>query len=295
MLTLRSIATVALVAMGQCSALAQMTVTFVGNNGVMLESAAGKVLIDSLFAHTDAFWTRLPPADRTKLFAAQEPFDGVRWSLTTHNHPDHYSTAAVNSFSAASPATEFLLPPQARGPFAANPRVLQFSVPFQTGSQTFSSPGIEIEVFHMEHFDQFGNDFSRVQDYTYLVSMGGAKLLHLGDVDFIPQNFAAFNFAERGIDAVVLPTFNTLITAENRELILNTIAPRQIIATHLRAGVLANELANVRQVYPNALIFTQPLIDTVVLGVPEPSSLVAASACLIGLGALSGHARRRTH
>lgn len=274
-------AALCLVTVIQGAAVAQMTVTFVGNNGVLLESPAGKVLIDSLFSHTDTFWTRLAPADRTRLFAAQAPFDGVRWSLTTHSHSDHHSAAAVNAFSAASPQTEFLLPPQARGPFAANPRVLQFTVPFQTASRTFSSPGIEIEVFHMEHFDQFGNDFSRIEDYTYLVTMGGVKLLHLGDVDFIPQNFAAFDFAQRGIDAVVLPTFNTLISAANRQLILDEVDPGLIIATHLRAGVLTSEIANVRRVYPEALIFTQPLVDSVVLGVPEPSSLVAAACVLL--------------
>ncbi len=160
--------------------------------------------------------------------------------------------------------------------------MLDVTVPFQTGSQVLTSPGIEIEVFHMEHFDQFGNDFSRVQDYTYLVTMGGVKLLHLGDVDYIPENFAAFDFPSREIDAVVLPTFNTLISEANRDVILASVAPKHIIATHLRAGQLVTEEANVRAVYPDASIFTQPLVDSITLvSVPEPSALFLAGLALL--------------
>lgn len=259
-------------------AAADLDVTFTGNNGVMLNAGGQSVLIDTMFSHTDSFWTKLSSEDRLKLFAAEAPFDDVRWSLTTHNHPDHHNTPAVNVFSNASPQTQFILPPQARGSLGGNAAVLDVTVPFQTGSQVFTSPGIEIEVFHMEHFDQFGNDFSRVQDYTYLVTMGGVKVLHLGDIDYIPENFAAFDFPSREIDAVILPTFNTLISEANRQVILASVAPKSIIATHLRAGQLATEMANVRAVYPDATIFTSPLIDSVTLvGVPEPGALVLAS------------------
>ncbi|WP_197524882.1 MBL fold metallo-hydrolase [Botrimarina hoheduenensis] len=253
---------------------AQMEVTFVGNNGVMLSAGGDSVLIDSLFTHTDPFWTRLPTAGRTALLRAESPFDNVRWSLTTHNHPDHFNAQAVRVFSGNSPETQFILSPQARGSVADVTSVVTIDVPFQNGSSTVTSPGIEIEIFHMEHFDQFGNDFSRVQDYTYLVTMGGVKLLHLGDVDYIPENFAAFDFPSRGIDGVVIPTFNTLLTSANRQVILDQVAPRHIFATHLRAGQLEQEAANVRALYPEATIFTESFQSFTIQPVPEPSGLL---------------------
>lgn len=280
---------IALLTIAASSADAQLEITYTGNNGVMLRAGGQSVLIDTLFSHTDSFWTKLSSEDRLKLFAAEAPFDDVRWSLTTHNHPDHHNAQAVRVFNGASPNTEFILSTQARNGLTTIPEVLDINPAFQTESVIVNSPGIEIEVFHMEHFDQFGNDFSRVQDFTYLVTMGGVKVLHLGDIDYIPENFDAFDFAARGIDAVVLPTFNTLISEENRGIILEEIAPKHIIATHLRAGQLATEMANVRAVYPDATIFTQPLLESITL-VPEPTTAALSVALAAGL---MGFVRRR--
>lgn len=271
-------------------AAAQLDVTFVGNNGVLLNAGGQSVMIDTLWNHTDNFWTHLETSvQRNDLFTAQAPFDDVRFALTTHNHPDHFNATRVSNFLNASPQTEWVGPPQARASVSDRPQELDINPVFQTDSVVLTSPGIEIEVFHMEHFDQFGNDFSRVQDYTYLVTMGGVKLLHLGDVDYIPENFAAFDFSSREIDAVVLPTFNTLLSIANRQVILDQIAPRNVIATHLRAGVLASEEANVRALYPDATIFTTPFDSITLPRVPEPG---AAATAALGLMALLGRRRR---
>ncbi|MGL4515049.1 MAG: MBL fold metallo-hydrolase [Lacipirellulaceae bacterium] len=289
--TLRGFA-VALLGSAGGVAMAQATVTFTGNNGVLLAAGDEKVLIDTLWDHGDTFWTRLPGAERAKLFAAQAPFDSVDWALTTHAHSDHFNVQAVNLFLTNSPTTRFIGPPQvtSSGGLRTNPQTTVVAPLFQSSSVIVGSPGIEVEVFLLEHFDQFGNDFSRIQDYAYLVTLGGVRVLHLGDVDYIPQNFAAFGFASRGIDAVVIPTFNTLLTEANANLIRSAIAPRTIIATHLRAGSLATEVPNVRRRYPEATIFTTALDSITLHPVPEPTAGLLAS---VALAALSGPVARR--
>lgn len=286
---------IGMVSLISTQAIAQVEVVFTGNNGVLLRSGENKVLIDALWSHTDTFWTRLTSAaDRTNLFTAQAPFDGVRWALTTHNHPDHYQFSAVNQFLTNSPGTQFVGPPQVvGGGLATNPQVVRVNPAFQTESTTLTSPGIEIEVFHLEHFDQFGNDFSRIQDFAYLVTLGGVKVLHLGDVDYIRDNFQAFDFPSRQIDAVIIPTFNTLLTTANRDLVIDLVGARQIIATHLRAGAaLATDLRNTQALYPGATIFTVPFQSITLNPVPEPSSIVLAGFGLLALSLVARPAPR---
>ena len=110
--------------------------------------------------------------------------------------------------------------------------------------------------------------------------MGGVSLLHLGDVDFIEENFENFGLADRGIDAVVLPAFNTLLMESNRDLIIEQINPKHIIAAHLRAGQLESEADNVRNIYPDATIFTEPLTTITIDPVPEPNTM---PTLLVGL------------
>lgn len=263
---------------------ADMEVTFMGNNGVLLSAGGEKVLIDALQLHDNAFWTRLSQPDLQELVKGNAPFDNIAYALATHDHPDHYARGAVGVFLVNNPEAKFLGPPQVLNSLGPHPQALDIAPAFQTESIEFGEPGIDIEVFHMEHFDQFGNDFSGEQNFAYLVTMGGVSLLHLGDVDYIPENFENFDFASRQIDAVVLPTFNTLLTEANRDLILSEINPRHIIASHLRAGSLPQEEENVRALYPEATIFTVALDSITLTPVPEPSTLVlGAIASLLSM------------
>ena len=248
---------------------AQMKVTFVGNHGLMLESGDNKVLIDGLQNHTNTFWTRLSQDDLTLLVNGLPPFDNISYAMATHNHPDHYNSSKVLSFLSNNPLAKFIGPPQVRSSLGSSPQVLTITPAFQTESITITEPEFEIEVFHLEHFDQFGNDFSGVQNFAYLVTMGGVKLLHMGDVDYIEENFENFDFISRDIDVVALPTFNTLLTTANKQLILDHVQPRHIIAEHLRAG-LASEEANVMTLYPDATIFTMALDSIMIEPAPMP-------------------------
>ena len=84
-------------------------------------------------------------------------------------------------------------------------------------------------------------------------------MLHLGDVQYSDANFENFNLKDEEIDVVFLPTFNTLISAANRDVIMNHINPKHVIGLHFRAQNVQAETAQVTQLYDNAIVFTMPL------------------------------------
>ena len=81
--------------------------------------------------------------------------------------------------------------------------------------ETVTVNGVTIDVLHFRHFDQFGNDFSDVENYGFVVHLGGKRILHVGDVHYGVSNFEPFGLADVGIDVVILPTFNTLLSSMN--------------------------------------------------------------------------------
>ena len=111
----------------------------------------------------------------------------------------------------------------------------------------------------MRHFDQFGNDFSNVENFAYIVHMGGQKILHLGDAFYSEENFRILDLLLEEIDVLILPTFNTLIDPANRDLVQTWIAPRNVIAAHFRGAELAAESAALLALFPDAIIFDNPL------------------------------------
>src|SRR6187397_2695640 len=84
-----------------------VTVTFVANEGVLLTSKSGKVLIDALFRSYEDF---VFPADslREAMEAGRAPFDSVRLALATHWHGDHFEPRPVTAFLRANPGATFL-------------------------------------------------------------------------------------------------------------------------------------------------------------------------------------------
>ena len=122
-------------------------------------------------------------------------------------------------------------------------------------SQALNINGVPITVFHTRHFNQFGNDFSGVTNLAYLVELGGKKILHVGDFDYAADNIQVFGLQPGELDAIIMPTFNTLISQANFNLIASMLAPRTIIAAHLQSGLLATERQQVLNLLPNAVTF----------------------------------------
>ena len=124
-----------------------------------------------------------------------------------------------------------------------------------------SGNNIQIDILSLRHFDAFGNDFSSVINYGYLIELEGIKILHLGDVDMTSENFDNFDLANEGIDVVIIPTFvqSVHLTTTNRDVMLNLINPTDIIGTHLLSGSIQTIISQVSAIYPNAIIFETPL------------------------------------
>jgi L-ascorbate metabolism protein UlaG (beta-lactamase superfamily) len=235
-----------------------VTITYLQNDGVLISDGTDKVLIDAIFNQASG-WINLSATEASKLTNAQAPYDDVDLVLITHNHADHYSPSAVTTHLNNNATAKLIAPPPVAANFPAS-RIVSTS-PARGQSDTLIVNGIEVEVLHLRHFDAFGNDFSTVQNFGFLVKISGTNILHLGDVDMTVANFQNFGLAERGIDVVLIPTFNTPahLTTSHRDALNSQIQPDHIVALHFLSGSIASIRQQVENLYPGAAIFTTPL------------------------------------
>ena len=236
----------------------EVTVTYLQNDGVLISDGTKKVLIDAVIYPLSG-WINLDPAENSKLTNAQAPYDDVDLVLITHNHGDHYSTSNVNTHMNNNPNGKVIAPPQVMVNFSG-PQFLNISPAFGE-SESLIVNDIELEVLHIRHFDAFGNDFSDVENFAYLINIGGLNILHLGDVFMSVENLQNFGLAEKGIDVVLIPTFNAPahFMTSHRDALISQVQPANIIALHLLSGSIAVIIQQVNDLYPGATIFSVPL------------------------------------
>jgi len=243
--------------LGHLYAQTDVTITYLQNDGVLISDGTNKILIDAIA--NPSGWISLNATEASKLNNAQTPYNDIDLILITHNHSDHYSTSAVNTHLSSNANTKLIAPPPVAANFSGSQIVN--SSPARGESETLTVNGIEVEVLHLRHFDAFGNDFSGVQNFGYLVKIGGANILHLGDVDMTVENFQNFGLVEKGIDVVLIPTFNAPahFLTSHRDALNSEIQPAHIIGLHLLPQSIATITQQVNNLYPGATVFTTPL------------------------------------
>ncbi len=235
-----------------------VTITYLQNDGVLISDGTDKILIDAIFNPASG-WINLNVAEAAKIINAQAPYDDIDLVLITHNHGDHYSPGVVNTHLSNNANAKLIAPPPVAANFSGT-QIVNIN-PARGQSQALTVNGIEVEVLHLRHFDAFGNDFSGVQNFGYLVKIGGRNILHLGDVDMTVQNFQNFGLVEKGIDFVLIPTFNTPahFMTSHRDALNSQIQPANIIALHLLSGSITSIRQQLNSLYPGATVFTTPL------------------------------------
>ncbi len=227
-------------------------ISYMGNMGVVISDGTKQVIIDGLHANVTG-WYQASTSSLNALITGTAPWGNSDIAMTTHNHGDHFSPSTTNAFLSSNSDALYIAPPPARSGVSNTAAISQINPGFLE-SVIVEHNGIEVEVLSIRHFDQFGNDFSGVINYAYIVNIGGKKVMHVGDAFYENNNYSAFNLGAKNIDVLIIPTFGDLFSSSNRNVVTSFISPDNIIAAHLQT---TTSLAGVSAIYPNAVIFTK--------------------------------------
>ena len=239
-----------------------LEITYVANEGVLIASGDQQVLIDGLHRPYNPMYATLPPAPRDSLETARPPFDEIDVVLVSHVHRDHFHAEAVGRHLQHNPEAHLIASEQVADSLAQSfagyrgvlPRI-RIVKPAWKERIPLRVNGIEVAVLGLRHGSR---RFRWVQNLGHIVTLGGKKLLHLGDADVSRDNFEAFKLAEEGIDVAFIPYW-FLESATGRALVRDLIKPKQIITLHIPPDEAAQATRTVRAFDPEGVAFTEML------------------------------------
>lgn len=238
---------------------AQVDVTFLANEGVVLAAGNKKVIIDGLFlSYGPEFAT---PADSTQaaLARAQAPFD-VDVILVTHRHGDHFHPTPVAAHMLANPraalATSRQVIDSLHASDAIKSRLVARTTPPGLQRRDVIN-GVTIEFLGLPHVHR---NHRHVEHLGYIVELGGRRVLHLGDAELTEETLAPLRLDTARVDVALIPSW--IVTGKGgRELIERFIRPRQVVAFHVDADTASAERIRraVTAVVPGAITFSRSL------------------------------------
>jgi L-ascorbate metabolism protein UlaG (beta-lactamase superfamily) len=233
-------------------------ITYVANEGVLLTAGDTRVLIDGLFRPYQSYAV-LPPPDRERAETGQPPFDGVDLILVSHVHGDHFHPEAVARHLQLNTGATLVSSEQITAEVlkvvgnddGVRARVRTIT-PAHGDRAAVTIGNIEVQVLGLRHGSA---RFNWIQNLGHVVSMGGKKVLHVGDADTDAAAFERLSPALQDIDVALLPAWY-LTGSDGQAIVRNTIKPRNLIAVHLPTSGFDSARSAISRAFPLAHAFT---------------------------------------
>jgi L-ascorbate metabolism protein UlaG (beta-lactamase superfamily) len=238
---------------------AGVDVTFLANAGFFLESGSDSVLIDAFLREPTGLYGALPVEAYKPLVNAEPPYDGRTLVLVSHGHPDHLQPRGLEKYLAGNELGQLMTSTQVTRAFKEGARdlpaiVRQLSpvaVVRGTGNRVVQE-GITVEFLDLAHAGGKANQ--ELLNLGHLIEMGGLKLLHVGDADPTPENFAPYGLARRGIDVAFVPYW-FFGSSEAIQVLREQIHARTVVACHVPATEWDKLDALLKAQIPEAVLF----------------------------------------
>lgn len=228
-----------------------LTVTYVANEGFMIESEGKKILIDALFGGFTSDWCQVPPDSVVELMtAARPPFDSINLITVTHAHLDHFNADIVAAHMKHNRRGILVCTPHTAQKLEASEYYLEIKsrirvVPAPGDSAVaMQLSGIDLLVLPTRHGpywekdEKTGETINRhrnVQHLEFVFTIGGWKLFHCGDASLDDVDvYRSYDLDRENIDVAFLHWWGTWDdTDSSQKLVREVIRPEWIFLMHL--------------------------------------------------------------
>ena len=243
-------------------------ITYLANEGFLLEAGETVVLIDALFGDGLPEYPVVPQPTRADLEAARGRFAGVDLVLVSHAHADHFSAEAVARHLRANPAAVFLSTPEAVAAVSeelgeSDRLDLVAAAPAKGRTVRFERQGVTVGALALHH------GRLPIENLGFVVSLGGVEVLHVGDTSADASDLRPYAQLLQAVDVWLLPDW--LMGEPDWEAARARAAgPTLLVDMHLAAptapaawfgsaGTHAGRVARIREALPEAWIPVEPL------------------------------------
>lgn len=239
-----------------------LSITYIANEGLLLQAGDDIVLIDALFRGGVSGYARVEPATLESLETAEAPFDAAKAVLVTHYHADHFNAESVARYLTSNPGAALYTSEQVAEPVRvvakSDAGVADRIHGYQPSADepiTVSASGIKIELIKLSHG---GGRFASVWNLGYIVHLGGKRILHIGDAHFIDASTKPLERCAKNVDVACIPYW-WLLDEAGRTYVAETLKPKHVVAIHIPPREAADVTTKIRPHFPDAMICTAPM------------------------------------
>jgi L-ascorbate metabolism protein UlaG (beta-lactamase superfamily) len=246
---------------------ATVKITYIANEGFLVESAGKRLLVDALFREGIKPYLTVPVNLRDELEMSQKPFDRIDLILASHFHADHFDPVAVSThlrqnadalFVSTNQAIEKLK--SATANFEAIKGRARGLHPREGERVTLTHRGIKLQILNVHH----GRN-RPIENLGLLWEIADRKFLHIGDSMANAEDFKGYEVLNDRLDFAFLPYWYFL-DADYKKAVRDYIKPRYIVLMHIpdpnindeymsKLGGWENWFKQVKSEFPNAIIF----------------------------------------
>ena len=242
--------------------IADFTIRYIANQGVLIRAGGKQVLIDALHREYKPAYAFPPPDLQRLLETAEKPYDKIDLLLASHVHLDHFHAESIGLYLKNNPSAIFASSEQATGEIARSfadhekikARIKTIAYELQKPVE-YNQDGIKVRFLGLRHAN---TQFYGIQNFGHLIEIGGKRLLHIGDADMTAENFSAFNLAKENIDVAFIPYW-FLLSENGRRLVREQFNPKQIIAVHISPDEAEKIAGQLKKESPETIPFTRIL------------------------------------
>jgi L-ascorbate metabolism protein UlaG (beta-lactamase superfamily) len=246
-------------------------ITYVANEGFLIESAGKRVLIDALFRESMNPYLNVPVNFRDKLEMSQNPFDHIDLILASHFHADHFDPVAVSTHLAHNADALFVSTNQAIEKMKSSPADFESIkgrtrgvYPKEGDRETLTHRGIKLQILNVHH----GRN-RPIENLGLIWEIAGRKFLHIGDSMASAEDFKNYDVLKDKLDFAFLPYWYFL-DVDYKKAVSDYIKPKYMVLMHLpdrnindehmnKLGGWENWFKQVKSEFPNAIIFDKQM------------------------------------
>jgi len=239
-----------------------ITVTYIANEGFLLESNGKKVLIDALFKTGLDRYAYPDSVLLTEMVSGNPPFDNIDYLMFTHNHPDHYNDSLTYNFLLNHSETILICPSQINTQLI-NYQTLEPEIEKRIVAVTPDSGRVKTRAFQEFEFTacrtSHGDTYD-IENNAYIINFGGVKVFHSGDS--WKDALLEWNGIELKKDSIDLAMVNGFYAGDGYELLNERIAPKEIILIHMKnehLDMFTNIMAEDTAVFYNSTLFKESM------------------------------------
>jgi L-ascorbate metabolism protein UlaG (beta-lactamase superfamily) len=238
-------------------------VTYLGNEGFMLESANRAALVDAFVDHTPEDKHGLTEEVIEELGQTRGLFENVLQSFTTHYHEGGLLTDCAMSFQLTHQRTIMWMVPEAVAEITAAwnyeerkfPARIKPQMPDPADWHKFGWGTLNAVFMNIPHA---GPGAVKGEHVAHVIRVGGVKFFFAGHAIADPKTFSVYAEFIGNVHVAVVP-YRYLIDEKSCELLQKQVAPRHIIPTGIPVEEFEEISKSLAKRFDNLVLFEEPL------------------------------------